>query len=255
MIVDARTAEIATALAQVRQRIGAAAALSGRDVDDITLIVVTKTYAADDVVRLVNLGVCDVGENRDQEAAPKSERVAALLEQQLGEQAHEPAPKGHAPRSHAPRWHFVGQLQTNKAKSVVRYAAAVHSVDRIELVATLSRAASAVNRTMQCFVQVSLDADRRRGGAIGAEVLAVADAVGLAQGLDLTGVMTVAPLDWEPARAFDELRRISERLQEEHPTATAISAGMSEDYEAAIAAGATHVRLGSAILGRRPALG
>jgi PLP dependent protein len=255
MNADARTAEIATALAQVRPRIAAAAALSGREVDDITLIAVTKTYPADDVARLMNLGVCDVGENRDQEAAPKSERVAVLLEHRPRDQGQVPVPRLHAPTWPALRWHFVGQLQTNKAKSVVRYAAAVHSVDRIELVAALSRAASAAHATMQCFVQVSLDADRGRGGAIGAEVLAVADAVALAGGLDLAGVMTVAPMKWEPARAFDEVRRISERLQEGHPTATAISAGMSEDYEAAITAGATHVRLGSAILGRRPALG
>ncbi len=270
MTDDIRTAEIASALARVRSRIAAAAALSGRDVDDITLVAVTKTYPAEDVARLVSLGVCDVGENRDQEAAPKFERVAELLDgrppdqEQVQSMQRSPVPGSPVsirpvlwpvPRWPLLRWHFVGQLQTNKAKSVVRYASAVHSVDRIDLVATLARAASAAERTLQCFVQVSLNADRGRGGAIGAEALTVADAIALADGLDLAGVMTVAPLDWDPARAFDEVRRISERLLRVHPGATAISAGMSEDFEAAIEAGATHVRLGSAILGRRPALG
>jgi PLP dependent protein len=233
---EVRTAEIADRLALIRKRITAAVALSGRN-DAVTLIAVTKTYPADDVVRLVDLGVLDVGENRDQEAAPKARAVAELLERP------------------APRWHFVGQLQTNKAKSVIRYADAVHSVDRIELVAALGRAAVATDRTVQCFVQVSLNGDVARGGASGAEVLSVADAIAAAAGLRLVGVMTVAPLDWEPARAFDQVRLVSERLQITHPGATAISAGMSEDFEAAIVAGATHVRLGSAILGRRPALG
>ena len=157
---------------------------------------------------------------------------------------------------------MVGQVQSNKANSVARYAAAVHSLDRAKLVAALdrgvNRASSARERTapgrLEVFVQVSLDGDPDRGGAVAADVPALADAVAVAQYLTLAGVMAVAPAGWEPARAFDDLAAVSTALRRDHPAATSISAGMSGDLEAAIAAGSTHVRVGSALLGSRPPL-
>lgn len=217
---------------------------AGRNPDDVTLVAVTKTRPASDVVALASLGVGDVGENKDQEARAKHAEV------------------GEAGVAPALRWHLVGQLQSNKANSVARYAAAVHSLDRAKLVAALdrgvNRASSARERTasgrLQVFVQVSLDGDPDRGGAVSAEVPALADAVATAAYLDLAGVMAVAPGGWEPERAFAELAAVAAVVRQQHPTATGISAGMSGDLEAAIAAGSTHVRVGSALLGSRPPL-
>lgn len=205
---------------------------------------VTKTRPASDVVALASLGVGDVGENKDQEARAKHAEV--------GEAGDVPAL----------RWHLVGQLQSNKANSVARYAAAVHSLDRAKLVAALdrgvNRASSARERTasgrLEVFVQVSLDGDPDRGGAVPADVPALADAVAAAQYLDLAGVMAVAPAGWEAERAFADLAAVAAAVRQQHPTATGISAGMSGDLEAAIAAGSTHVRVGSALLGSRPPL-
>jgi PLP dependent protein len=225
-----REAELAAGLASVRERIAAAAAAAGRPADTITLIVVTKNWPASDVARLARLGVRDVGENRDQEAAAKADECAGL-------------------RLH---WHFIGQLQTNKARSVARYADVVHSVDRSRVVDALAAGAGAAGRTVGCLVQVSLDGDTRRGGALPADVAALADQIATAPELDLRGVMAVAPQGSDTA--FDELAGISAALRRGHPGAAWISAGMSADLEAAIAAGATHVRVGSAILGERPHL-
>lgn len=237
---DARLAQLGRNLAAVRQRIGAAVAASGRQDTPPQLIVVTKFHPAQDVRRLVSLGVTDVGENRDQEAAGKAAELADL---------------------HL-RWHFIGQLQSNKAKSVVKYAHAVHSVDRPQLAAALEKAMAAEQeRTgrapLECFIQVSLDedADGRRGGARPADVPALADRLAGAEGLLLAGVMAVAPLRADPAAAFARLAGISARLAALHPEAAGISAGMSQDLEAAIKFGATHLRIGSDILGPRPALG
>lgn len=235
---DARLAELARRLAAIRQRIDSAVADSGRR-DRPQLIVVTKFHPAGDVARLAALGITDVGENRDQEAAEK----AALL-QELGL-----------------RWHFVGQLQSNKAKSVARYAHAVHSVDRPQLVTALARAVRAEQeRTgredLECYIQVSLDddADGHRGGALPAAVPELAGLLAAAPGLRLAGVMAVAPLGAAPETAFQKLSEVSGRLREDHPQAADISAGMSQDLEAAIRFGATHLRIGSDILGPRPGL-
>lgn len=199
----------------------------------MTLIVVTKTYPASDVRVLAGLGVREVGENRDQEAAPKAEETQEL----------------------DLRWHFVGRLQSNKARHVTRYAEFVHSVDRPSLVAPLGRGAHEAGRTVSCFVQVSLDGDTSRGGARpGDDVSALADALAATEGLVLAGVMAVAPLGEDPDQAFDRLRAESERVRASHPQATAISAGMSGDLEQALRHGATHLRVGSAVLGARPPL-
>jgi pyridoxal phosphate enzyme (YggS family) len=236
----ARLAELAERLATVRRRIESAAAEAGRAHALPTLIVVTKFHPAADIRRLATLGVRDVGENRDQEAATKAAELADL----------------------GLNWHFVGQLQSKKAKSVARYAHAVHSIDRLGLIDGLERAIAAEqDRTgrgaLQCFIQVSLDDDAgaHRGGAAPAEVLPLADRLAAARGLELTGLMAVAPLGVSPEAAFEKLAGISASLVAAHPSATAISAGMSQDLEAAIRFGATHLRIGSDILGSRPAVG
>jgi pyridoxal phosphate enzyme (YggS family) len=195
--------------------------------------VVTKTFPADDVRLLAGLGVRDVGENRDQEAAPKA---AACADVDL-------------------TWHFVGQLQTNKATSVARYASVVHSVDRARLVTALDRAAAGAQRRLDCLVQVSLDERPGRGGAPPDLVDDLIDQVAAAESLQPVGLMAVAPLDVEPNVAFARLHDLSRHVRERHPGVTWVSAGMSGDLEAAIAHGATHLRLGSAILGVRPSRG
>jgi PLP dependent protein len=237
---DPRTAELAARLEAVRRRISSAAAAAGRAGQLPTLIVVTKFHPVEDIRRLASLGVTDVGENRDQEAAGKAETLA----------------------EYGLTWHFVGQLQTKKAKSVVRYAAAVHSVDRPQLVDALARAVQnqqpdSGRAPLDCFIQVSLedDAGAHRGGAAPADVQMLADRIAAAEGLRLAGIMAVAPLGAAPEPAFEKLAGVSARLVAQHPAATAISAGMSQDLEAAIAFGTTHLRIGSDILGSRPPVG
>ncbi|MFI2311396.1 alanine racemase [Streptomyces sp. CB00072] len=236
-----RKAQLAANLAQVEERIASSCAAAGRKREEVTLIVVTKTYPASDVRILHELGVRHVAENRDQDAAPKATACADL----------------------SLTWHFVGQLQTNKVRSVTSYADIVQSVDRTKLVTALSAAAVRGERELGCLIQVALDAESgargERGGVApdGVEELAVA--IGAAPGLRLDGLMTVAPLAGEYAgrqrAAFDRLMEISSRLRAGHPAANMVSAGMSGDLEDAVAAGATHVRVGTAVLGVRPRLG
>jgi pyridoxal phosphate enzyme (YggS family) len=184
-------------------------------------------------VRLLSeLGVRDVGENRDQEAARKAAECADLASKLT--------------------WHFVGQLQTNKAASVVRYAGVVHSVDRLRLVRALGPAARKTDRVITCLVQVSLDQDEARGGVAEPDLPALAAAVAAEEGLTLGGVMAMAPLGMPPAQAFAPLPRIAGAVRAAYPEAVIVSAGMSGDLEEAIAAGATHVRVGTALLGGRP---
>jgi pyridoxal phosphate enzyme (YggS family) len=230
-VTSRRRAELAGRLHQVRERIAAACAGAGRDTSEITLVAVTKTWPASDVRLLYGLGVTDFGENRDQEAAPKAAQCADL----------------------AITWHFVGQLQTNKAASVARYAAVIHSVDRIRLVRALGSAAHRTERVLTCLIQVSLDGKTGRGGAPLAEASALAEAVVAEPGLLLGGVMAVAPLGLPAREAFAGLARSAAAVRAVRPDATIISAGMSGDLEAAVEAGATHLRIGTALLGdRRP---
>jgi PLP dependent protein len=229
--VAKRRAELAVRLGKVSGRIEAACAAAGRDATEITLIAVTKTRPAIDVRLLHELGVTDFGENRDQEAAPKADACSDL----------------------AITWHFVGQLQTNKAASVVRYADVVHSVDRIRLVRALGTAARTAGRVLTCLIQVSLDGDPTRGGAPASQVPGVAQALEATDGLLLGGVMAVAPLGMDPAAAFATLRECSDSVRSVRPDAAIISAGMSGDMEPAIESGATHLRIGTALLdARRP---
>lgn len=228
---DERRAELAGNLADLRARVAAACAAVGRDEREVTLIAVTKTFPASDVRLLAGLGLTEVGENRDQEAGPKAAACADL------------------PLT----WHFVGSLQTNKARSVAAYADVVHSVDRSRLVAALSGAAVRAGRTLRCLVQVSLDPEggEGRGGTGPGGVPALADAIAAADGLELGGVMAVAPLGADPAPAFARLAVIANEVRRTHPSATMVSAGMSGDLEQAIACGATHLRIGTALLGGR----
>ena len=224
-----RREELALRLAEVRGRIAKACEAAGRDISELTLIAVTKTRPASDVRLLSDLGVTDIGENRDAEAEPKAAECADL----------------------SLTWHFIGQLQTNKAASVVRYASVVHSVDRPRLIRALGRAARGAGRVIECLVEVSLDGDPARGGAVAQDVPALAEALTAEEGLVLGGVMAVAPLSMPPADAFARLWVSAAAVREVRPEATVISAGMSGDLEAAVEAGATHLRIGTALLGDR----
>jgi PLP dependent protein len=228
-----RRAELAANLAAVRARIAAACTAVGRSAAEIQLIAVTKTFPVPDIMLLHELGVDDVGENKDQEAAPK---VAACAAAGL-----------------ALRWHFVGQLQVNKTASVASYAYMVHSVDRMRLVDALGRRAVDAGRQVRCLVQVSLDGQVGRGGAEPDQVLSLADAIDARDGLMLAGVMAIAPLGQPPRPGYARLREIAETVRSAHPAAHVISAGMSGDLDEAIAEGATHVRIGTALLGGRRA--
>ena len=232
--MDRRT-ELAENLRQVNRDIEAACQKYGRDRNEVRLIVVTKTWPARDVELLATLGVSDVGENRDQEAKPKHSEVTADL-----------------------TWHAIGQLQTNKAKSVATWADVVHSVDRVDLVNALAKAVAVRDKPLRCLIQVNLDpksesadAFEHRGGADESDVLELAKLISSTPNLQLAGVMGVAPLVGDPEPAFMRLREISAKLNSVYPDASWISAGMSGDYELAIKHGATHLRIGSSILGHR----
>ena len=222
-----RAAELAANLEAFERRLSRACAEAGRDRSQVTVIAVTKTFPAEDVATLAALGVGDFGENRDQEARVKAAAVPHV------------------------RWHFVGRLQRNKCRSVATYANAVHSVDRIELAELLEKGADRAGRLIDVLIQVSLDDDPNRGGAPAGDVAAVADCCARCPHLRLSGVMAVAPLGADPDEAFGRLAAIAADLRAAHPRAEAISAGMSHDLEAAVRHGATHVRVGTALLGGR----
>lgn len=230
-MVPARRDQLAASLTEVRERIARACVSAGRPVEDVTLVAVTKTYPASDVVLLGQLGVTDVGENKDQEAAPKFAAASA--------------------DGAKVRWHFVGQLQRNKAKSVALYADVVESVDSVRLAEALDRAAGSRATKLEVLIQVSIDGNPARGGVVGDELWRVSDMVAGAEHLRLNGLMAVAPMDWEPDRAFERLAGLSGQLIRAHPESSVISAGMSGDLEAAVRHGATHVRIGTSLLGMR----
>ncbi len=232
--MTSRRDEVATNLATVRDRIAEACRVAGRHPDEVTLTVVTKFFPASDVRLLADLGVDHVGENRHQEAQAKAAECADL------------------PMT----WHFIGGLQSNKAAAVASYADVVESVDRPKLLPGLTSGAHRRDRVVDVLVQVSLDPDATaRSGRAGAhpdEVERLAEQVVAAEGLRLRGVMAVAPLGADPVPAFVRLREVAERVRLVEPAATWVSAGMSGDLEAAVETGATHVRIGSAVLGGRP---
>ncbi|GAB4082864.1 YggS family pyridoxal phosphate-dependent enzyme [Modestobacter muralis] len=229
---------MAANLRDVRARIDAAARAAGRDPAAVALLAVSKTHPAEAVAVLAALGQLDFAENRVQELSGKA---AAL--------AQDPAVP-------ALRWHLVGQLQRNKAAAVVRLGATVHSVDREQLAQALARAAGTQGRVVDVLVQVDLGGPEgelgERGGAPPEDVPRLADAVGAAPGLRLRGLMAVAPRGGDPAPAFGRLAALAARVRADHPGASELSAGMSGDLEAAVTAGATVVRVGTALFGARP---
>jgi len=219
---------LAERLAIVDADIADAARAAGRDSAELTRIVVTKFHPAELVRELASLGVRDVGENRHQEAAAKAAELADL----------------------DLNWHFVGQLQSNKAKAVRRYAATVHSVDRDSLADAL-----AGEEPLDVFLELNLTGDPARGGIEPDRLELLAEHVLAMPGLALRGVMAVAPLGEQPRAAFQRVRAASDALVRIAPAATAISAGMSGDFREAILEGATHLRIGTAITGKRPVHG
>ncbi|WP_156184883.1 YggS family pyridoxal phosphate-dependent enzyme [Allosalinactinospora lopnorensis] len=232
---EARAEHIEANLRALRERVDTACEKAGRSGGDVTIIAVTKTYPASDVRVLAELGICDIGENRDQEAALKAAECRDL----------------------DLRWHFVGQLQTNKARSVARYADVVHSVDRARLARALGARVRAEERELTCLVQVNLDPGSAagvlgpRGGVDPRDAVALADAIAAEEELSVGGVMAVAPRGEEPAGAFERLYAVASEVRDRYPQATVISAGMSGDLEAAVEHGATHLRVGTALLGNR----
>lgn len=221
--------ELGARLSAIDARIADAARLAGREPDEITRIVVTKFHPASLVRELHALGVSEVGENRQQELSAKQEELSAL----------------------DLRWHFIGQAQTNKASAIRRSADVVHSVDRMKLADALHRAADH-DHVLDVLVQINLTDDVARGGVPVAQATALAEHVLSLPSLRLRGVMAVAPLDEEPASAFARLRDVADGVRAVAPDAQWISAGMTGDFVEAIAAGATHLRIGSAITGPRP---
>ncbi|HVX69000.1 MAG TPA: YggS family pyridoxal phosphate enzyme [Mycobacteriales bacterium] len=251
---DRRRRELAANLARVRARIEAAARVAGRDPAELTLIAVTKTYPASDIALLAELGVTDIGENRDHEAAAKYVELCSPSSTELcspsSTELCSPPSAATAPL----RWHFIGQLQRRKCRSVVTYADVVQSVDRPELASALGAAAANAGRVVDALVQVSLDGPATvtgRGGVDPAGALLLAERVDATPGLRLAGVMAVAPPGADPGPAFRRFAETSAQVRAAFPGATVVSAGMSGDLESAVENGATHLRVGTALLGRR----
>jgi pyridoxal phosphate enzyme (YggS family) len=230
---------IGARLTEVRTGISAACANVGRSDREITLIVVTKFHPASLVRELYELGVRDVGENRHQEASEKSAELTGL----------------------DLTWHFIGQLQSNKARAALEYADVIHSLDRASLASALDRAwherreSGRARTPVPSFVQINLTDDPNRGGVNPAELKQFAEHLASLESIELQGVMAVAPLESDPSAAFARVARASEVVRSVVPSARFISAGMSHDYAEAIAHGATHLRIGSAITGKRPLAG
>ena len=217
-----RKAEIARNLREVRERINSAAQSVDRDPAEIELIVVTKTFPISDIEILRELGEVNFGENRDQEAAPKAQLVSAT-------------------------WHFQGQIQSNKIRSICGWADVIHSISNEKEILKFAQS----ERKHQLFLQVSLDGQEGRGGASPAVLAQLAELVNESSNLELLGLMAVAPLGVEPEKAFADLAQINQGFQRQFPNSKYLSAGMSGDFEAAIKFSATHIRVGSSILGSR----
>jgi pyridoxal phosphate enzyme (YggS family) len=235
----ARRDELSSNLQHVHERIDSACRSAGRSRKDVALIVVTKFFPGSDIEVLSQLGVTQIGENRDQEASAKIAALPSAVRQLL-------------------HVHFIGQIQSNKAASLASYVNTVHSIDRQKLVQALDRAAAAAGRELGALVQVRLRGDlpgRGRGGVPVDDVAELASSVAAAQHLKLRGVMAVAPLGIDAVDAFAQLAIVARAVRADHPEAGWISAGMSGDLEAAVTNGATHLRVGSAILGSRPLRG
>ncbi len=225
--------DLAQRYREIVDRIDLAAKASNRSSADVTLVVVTKNHPHQLVLDLLALGARDFGENRDQEAAPKAKEIAKLT-------------------TEAFRWHFVGQLQTNKVKTVLEYANFIHSLDRESLLTELQKRTEDRADTLGVFIQVNLTEDPDRGGVRVPDLMGFAEKVVASQGLKLEGLMGVGGLQVAPEAEFEKLANLSVQLQKVAPGARGLSMGMSSDFEVAIGYGATHLRIGTAITGNRP---
>jgi pyridoxal phosphate enzyme (YggS family) len=224
-----RKAELSRSLADVQGRILDATARASRRLEEVTLIAVTKTYPVSDVEILHELGVSNFGENRNAEGQEKSALVSA-------------------------HWHYQGQIQSNKIAAISSWAQTVHSLDDLSHVAKFDRAVGEIpDKRLNIFIQISLDGDTSRAGVRGDDLLSLGHAISSTKNLDLLGLMVVPPVQAEPEKAFSEVAELAQRFRQEFPKAQSLSAGMSGDYEIAIAHGATHIRVGSQILGPRAA--
>jgi pyridoxal phosphate enzyme (YggS family) len=222
-----RKEELSRSLSDVQARIHDATARVSRKTEEVTLVAVTKTYPVSDVVILRQLGVTNFGENRSAEGLEKSALVSA-------------------------HWHFQGQIQSNKIAAISSWAQTVHSLDDLSHVAKFDRAVGEIpDKRLNIFIQISLDGDASRAGVAGDDLLALGQAISSAKNLDLVGLMVVPPVQADPEKAFSEVAELAQRFRNEFPMAQSLSAGMSGDYEIAIAHGATHIRVGSQILGPR----
>ena len=221
-----RKAELSDSLADVRARILSATAKASRTLEEVTLIAVTKTYPASDVEILHNLGERNFGENRSEEGAEKSAQVDGT-------------------------WHFQGQVQSRKLRDIAHWATYVHSIDSPDHALKLSRICNELGKDISIFLQLSLDGAPDRGGVIDTEIAALAEQVAILPNIKLAGLMCVPPVSYEHQRAFSDIAQIHERFKSSFPEAKSLSAGMSSDFEVAIAHGATHLRIGSQILGSR----
>ena len=217
----------------VVEKIASAARACNREPESVTLVVVTKNHPHQLVLDLLELGAADFGENRDQEAAPKAKQISAESNAVF-------------------RWHFIGQLQTNKVKSVLEYASTLHSLDRVSLLEELQKRTASREQALKVFVQVNLTDDPARGGVKPEDLMSFADRVISSPGLELSGLMGVGGLEVDPEREFERLAALSGQLQSLEPRANQLSMGMSGDYESAISYGATHLRIGTAITDKRP---
>ncbi len=247
MTTSERESELADALSALRSRIAAAAEAVGRKVDEIQLLPITKFFPATDVAILSSLGCAAFGESREQEAAAKVSEVARLL--------------AASSATARPHWHMVGQIQRNKARSLASWAHTAHSIGSTRVVRALDRAVSAAlsdgrrATPLRIYVQISLDGDVSRGGVDVADSGAVDEIcaqVETAESLELVGLMGIPPLDWDPDTAFARLESEHQRVRRAHPDAAGLSAGMSNDLESAVKHGSTCVRVGTALLGKRP---
>lgn len=217
----------------ILDRVAAAAKASSRSLDEITVVVVTKNHPSQLVLDLLDLGARDFGENRDQEASPKAKEISAVSDQSFN-------------------WHFIGQLQTNKVKSVLEYASFLHSLDRPSLLDELQKRTPQRENPLKVFIQVNLTENSDRGGITPEQLSAFAERVIESPGLELMGLMGVGGLEVAPEAEFERLAGLSQKIRELAPAASQLSMGMSGDFEVAIAYGATHLRIGTAITGNRP---
>ena len=222
-----RTSEITANLNDVKAKIASAALKAGRDADEITLIVVTKTFPVSDLEILYSLGVREFGENRDQEAVEKVAKLPSNI-----------------------NWNFQGGIQSNKLKSISTWAGCIHSVDKLKYAQIISE--QNIGKPKEIFIQVSLDQPpESRGGVDPKRLIDLASEITKLPGISLKGLMAVAPLDSPEEQAFLKLKEIRANFVAAFKDAKYLSAGMSGDYEMAISHGATHLRIGSSILGNR----